>query len=173
MGLAVIQAAKKRGAKRIFAVDINPAKFDIATQLGATDCLNPMDYEDPIQSVLVKETTWGIDYTFDCRGNVNVMRSALEAAHRGWGISCVIGVAASVQEIATRPFQLVTGRQWKGTAFGGFKSRDDVPQLVNQVLAGDMEIDLYVTHRMQGVERTLDAVEALHGGDCLRAVVSY
>ena len=118
-------------------------------------------------------TTWGVDYTFDCTGNVEVMRTALEAAHRGWGVSVVIGVAAAGKEIATRPFQLVTGRTWKGTAFGGFKSRDEVPPLVDQVLNGELPIDAYVTHRLSGVENTLGAVDALHGGDCLRAVVSY
>ena len=116
---------------------------------------------------------WGLDYTYDCTGNTEVMRAALEAAHRGWGVSTVIGVAASGQEISTRPFQLVTGRVWKGTAFGGFKSRDEVPELVKRTLCGDIEIEPYITHRLEGVEKTLDAVDALHGGDCLRAVVSY
>ena len=126
VGLAVIQASKARGARRIFAVDIDPAKFPIATQLGATDCVNSRELPagfSTVQSYLVSLTQWGVDYTFDATGNVQVMRSALECAHRGWGQSCVIGVAPSGHEIATRPFQLVTGRQWKGTAFGGFKSR--------------------------------------------------
>lgn len=173
VGLAVIQAAKIRGARRIFAVDTNPDKFAIAQEFGATDCLNPLDEETPIQQRLVGITQWGVDYTFDCTGNTNVMRAALEAAHRGWGVSVVIGVAAAGHEIQTRPFQLVTGRTWKGTAFGGFKSRDEVPDLVDRVLAGELPIDAYVTDRMTGVENTLAAVDALHSGNCLRAVVSY
>ena len=174
MGLAVIQAAKIRGARRIFAVDTNPDKFAVATEFGATDCINPLDDEEtPIQQRLVAETQWGVDYTFDCTGNTSVMRAALEAAHRGWGVSVVIGVAAAGHEIATRPFQLVTGRTWKGTAFGGFKSRDEVPQLVDRVLANELPIDAYITHNFDGVDKTHDAIDALHGGNCLRAVVTY
>mmetsp|Transcript_22867 Transcript_22867/g.27552 ORF Transcript_22867/g.27552 Transcript_22867/m.27552 type:complete len:130 (+) Transcript_22867:154-543(+) len=118
-------------------------------------------------------TPWGVDYSFDCTGNVNVMRSALECAHRGWGTSCVIGVAASGHEISTRPFQLVTGRIWKGTAFGGFKSRTDVPVLVDRMLSGELPIDHYITDTFDGVDKTNEAIEALHGGSCLRAVVQY
>jgi S-(hydroxymethyl)glutathione dehydrogenase/alcohol dehydrogenase len=123
VGLAAVQGAQMRGASRIFAIDTNPDKFELATQLGATDCVNPNDHDKPIQNVLVDMTTWGVDYTFECTGHTAVMRAALESAHRAWGVSCVIGVAASGQEISTRPFQLVTGRSWVGTAFGGFKSR--------------------------------------------------
>merc|ERR1711874_360971 len=173
VGLAAIQGAKMRGAKRIFAIDMNPGKFDMARQLGATDCVNPKDHEKPIQQVLIDMTKWGVDYTFDAIGNVHVMRSALEAAHRGWGESCVIGVAAAGQEISTRPFQLVTGRQWKGTAFGGWKSRTEVPQLVQTVMRGTLELDHYITHTFDGIEGTKDAIEALHSGNCLRAVVTY
>ena len=113
------------------------------------------------------------DYTFDCTGNTNVMRAALECAHRGWGTSCVIGVAAAGQEISTRPFQLVTGRRWVGTAFGGWKSRTDVPKLVDRYLTGELDLEPYVTHTFDGVAATNDAFDALHGGDCLRAVVVY
>ena len=113
----------------ITAVDINPAKFDTAKEWGATDCLNPKDYDKPIQAVINELTEWGCDYTFECIGNTQVMRAALECAHRGWGQSVVIGVAAAGQEISTRPFQLVTGRQWKGTAFGGYKSRVQVRRI--------------------------------------------
>lgn len=173
VGLAVVQAAKMAGARRIFAIDLNKSKFQIATKLGATDCLNPADYEEPMNVVLVKMTQWGVDYTFDCTGNVKVMRQALEAAHRGWGMSCVIGVAAAGMEIATRPFQVVTGRRWCGTAFGGWKSRSDVPKLVERNLAGELPIDHFITHRFKGVEEISKAIDALHGGDCLRAVVSY
>jgi S-(hydroxymethyl)glutathione dehydrogenase/alcohol dehydrogenase len=173
VGLAVIQAAKIRGARRIFAVDTNPDKFGIATEFGATDCVNPLELDGPVAAHLVGLTQWGVDYTFDCTGNTEVMRAALECAHRGWGVSVVIGVAAAGHEIATRPFQLVTGRTWKGTAFGGFKSRDEVPELVDRVLAGDLPIDAYITHNFDGVDNTHAAIDALHGGDCLRAVVSY
>lgn len=121
VGLAVIEAAQRAGATTIVAVDTNPAKFPTATEWGATECLNPKDFDKPIQQVLVEKSPdgWGFDYTFEAIGNVQVMRAALEAAHRGWGESCVIGVAAAGTEISTRPFQLVTGRTWKGTAFGG------------------------------------------------------
>ncbi len=114
-----------------------------------------------------------MDYTFDCTGIVSVMRAALECAHRGWGTSCVIGVAASGHEISTRPFQLVTGRTWKGTAFGGFKSRRDVPKLVQRCIDGQLPVDHFITHKFDGVENTNAAIDALHGGKCLRAVVKY
>ena len=118
-------------------------------------------------------STWGVDYPFDCTGNVEVMRAALECAHRGWGQSCVIGVAGAGKEIATRPFQLVTGRKWVGTAFGGWKSRAAVPQLIDRSLKGEIPVDHYITHLFDGVDKTNDAVDALHSGDCLRAVVRY
>lgn len=119
VGLAVIQGAKMAGASKIIAVDINPSKFEIAKELGATDFVNPAELDKPVQQYIAGDLTdWGVDYSFDCTGNVEVMRSALECAHRGWGESCVIGVAASGHELSTRPFQLVTGRVWKGTAFG-------------------------------------------------------
>ena len=154
VGLAVIQAAKMRGCSRIFAIDINPSKFAIATELGATDCISPRELPEgtTIQQHIVSLTKWGVDYTFDATGSVQVMRSALECAHRGWGQSCVIGVAPAGHEISTRPFQLVTGRQWKGTAFGGFKSRTEVPGLVEQYLTGELPIEQYITHEFEGVE---------------------
>eukprot|EP00934_Nitzschia_sp_Nitz4_P002346 Nitzschia sp. Nitz4//scaffold102_size76354//74059//76187//NITZ4_005646-RA/size76354-snap-gene-0.144-mRNA-1//-1//CDS//3329532291//2346//frame0 len=174
VGLAVVQGAKMAGASRIIAVDINNGKFEMAKQLGATDFVNPKRIEGPVQKYIAGELTpWGVDYTFDCTGNVGVMRAALECAHRGWGVSCIIGVAASGHEISTRPFQLVTGRTWKGTAFGGFKSRKDVPQLVERSLSGALPIDHYVTHVYDGVDMMNDAIVALHGGDCLRCVVRY
>ena len=174
--MSVIQAAKLSGARRIFAIDINNKKFPAAVASGATDCINSIEdvtENETIVSKLIGMTDWGVDYTFDCTGNTNVMRDALEAAHRGWGVSCVIGVAASGQEISTRPFQLVTGRTWKGTAFGGWKSRSDVPVLVDRYLDGDFEIDHYITHEFNGVEETNKAFDALHSGDCLRAIVKY
>ena len=174
VGLAVVQGAKMAGASRIIGVDINPEKFVSAMALGATDCVNPKDFEIPIQQHIAGTMTpWGVDYSFDCTGNVQVMRAALECSHRGWGTSCVIGVAASGHELSTRPFQLVTGRVWKGTAFGGFKSRTDVPQLVNRFMKGNLPIDHFITHTFTGVGKTNDAIDALHGGECLRAVVSY
>lgn len=208
VGLSVIQGARMRGAKRIFAIDTNSGKFDVATQFGATDCINPTDHDRPIQEVLVEMscTGFGIDYTFDATGNTEVMRAALEAAHRGWGESCVIGVAKSGAEISTRPFQLVTGRKWLGTAFGGVKSRSEVPPMIDDYMNGDLELvggakhkqfvvffggvkhlytnymwcvihiftqDQFITHRFEGIEGTMDAIEALHSGDCLRAVVTY
>eukprot|EP00050_Salpingoeca_kvevrii_P006343 m.288814 g.288814 ORF g.288814 m.288814 type:complete len:402 (-) comp12029_c0_seq1:80-1285(-) len=173
VGLAVIQAAQMAGATRIFAIDTNDKKFELAKQLGATDCLNPRDFDKPIQQVLIEKTQWGIDYTFDATGNTEVMRAALESAHRGWGKSCVIGVAAAGHEISTRPFQLVTGRWWGGTAFGGYKSRSEVPELVDMYVRGDLPIDHYITHNFSGVESINDAIDALHSGDCLRAVVHY
>uniref|UniRef100_A0A7S0R9Y7 S-(hydroxymethyl)glutathione dehydrogenase n=1 Tax=Chlamydomonas leiostraca TaxID=1034604 RepID=A0A7S0R9Y7_9CHLO len=172
VGLAVIEAAKKAGAARIFAVDINPAKFATAKEFGATDCLNPKDYDKPIQAVLVELTEWGCDYTFECIGNVQVMRAALEASHRGWGQSVIIGVAAAGQEISTRPFQLVTGRQWKGTAFGGYKSRIQVPDLVKEYMGGSTLLDKYITHRMK-FSQINEAFDLLHKGDCLRVVLTF
>ncbi|ETW00604.1 S-(hydroxymethyl)glutathione dehydrogenase/class III alcohol dehydrogenase [Aphanomyces invadans] len=173
VGLAVIQAAKKAGANRIFAIDPNTSKFAMAQELGATDCIDPTASNVPIQQVLVEKTKWGVDYTYDCTGNTEVMRAALEASHRGWGESCVIGVAAAGHEIQTRPFQLITGRTWKGTAFGGYKSRTQVPQLVQQSMEGKLPIDHFITHKFQGVDSINDAIKALKSGNCLRAVVTY
>lgn len=121
IGLAVIMGAKEAGAKQIIGIDMNPEKFKLATEFGATECINPKDFlaDTPFQQQLVEKYNGGFDYTFECIGNVGVMRCALEAAHKGWGVSVIIGVAGAGQEIATRPFQLVTGRTWKGTAFGG------------------------------------------------------
>merc|ERR1712217_600257 len=176
VGLAVVQGAKAVGATTIVGIDMNPKKFEIAKQLGCTYCVNPKDHGDkPIQQVLVEmsPTKFGFDYTFDCTGNTDVMRSALEAAHRGWGQSCVIGVAAAGKELSTRPFQLITGRRWLGTAFGGWKTRDAIPMLVDREMKGEIVVDHYITHRFDGVAATKDAIEALHSGDCLRAVVKY
>ena len=178
VGLAVVQAAKIAGASRIIGIDLNKDKFAIAAKLGCTDVVCPSEHDKPIQQVIVGMTKWGVDYSFDCTGNVEVMRAALECAHRGWGESCVIGVAASGKEIATRPFQLVTGRVWKGTAFGGWKSRSAVPKLVERCLAGELPVAHYVTHSIdvEGgnvAKATNSAIDALHGGNCLRAVVTY
>ena len=179
VGLAVVQAAKMAGAARIIGVDLNKDKFRVASQLGCTDVVCPSDHAKPVQQVISGELTkWGVDYSFDCTGNVDVMRAALECAHRGWGESCVIGVAAAGKELATRPFQLVTGRVWKGTAFGGWKSRSAVPKLVERCLSGELPVDHYVTHSIavrdgDVAAATNAAIDALHSGDCLRAVVTY
>jgi len=176
VGFAVIQAAKAVGASHIVGVDINPGKFALAKELGCTECYNPADYgEESMQKVLVRTspTGHGYDYTFDCTGNVNVMRSALESAHRGWGECCLIGVAASGKEISTRPFQFITGRKCGGTAFGGWKTRDAIPMLTNKMMKGEIVVDHFITHRFEGVGNTTKAIEALHSGDCLRAVVKY
>ncbi|PNW76217.1 hypothetical protein CHLRE_12g543350v5 [Chlamydomonas reinhardtii] len=172
VGLAVIEAAKRAGASRIIAVDINPTKFPAAKEFGATDCINPKDHEKPIQQVIVEMTEWGCDYTFECIGNTAVMRAALECAHRGWGTSVIIGVAAAGQEISTRPFQLVTGRRWMGTAFGGYKSRVQVPELVQEYQAGKTLLDKYVTHNMK-FDQINEAFELLHAGECLRCVLTF
>lgn len=140
--------------------------------MGAAECVNSMTCEGgDVKAVLMKKEKWGYDYTFDCTGNVNVMRTALEVAHRGWGEMCIIGVAAAGKEISTRPFQLVTGRQWKGTAFGGWKARKEVPQLVQTVMRGEMDLDAYITHQHKGLEGVNQAIHDLHSGSCLRAVV--
>lgn len=172
LGLSVIQAAKLAGARYIVGVDINDGKFDLAKEMGATECVNSLTCEGgDVKQWLLGREKWGYDYTYDCTGNVNVMRTALEVAHRGWGESCVIGVAAAGKEISTRPFQLVTGRNWKGTAFGGWKSRTEVPKLVQTVMRGEMPLDNYITHKYNGLENVNSAIEALHDGTCLRAVV--
>lgn len=170
VGLSVIEGSKNAAAKRIIAVDLDPKKFDLAAKFGATDFVNPKDYDKPIQQVLVDMTGGGVDYSFDCTGNVQVMRSALEACHIGWGQSVIIGVAGAGQEISTRPFQLVTGRQWKGTAFGGYKSRSQVPGLVDAYMNGEVQIDPYVTHNVN-LKDINDAFVLMHEGKSLRAVI--
>jgi D-arabinose 1-dehydrogenase-like Zn-dependent alcohol dehydrogenase len=161
------------GCTDIIGVDINSKKFEIAMRLGATHCFNSLEVPDKdIKKALLARQKWGYDFTFDCTGIVKVMRDALEVAHRGWGESCIIGVAAAGQEIQTRPFQLVTGRNWKGTAFGGYKSRTEVPQLVQRVMRNELPIDEYITHEYDGIENVNKSIEALHSGDCLRAVIN-
>jgi S-(hydroxymethyl)glutathione dehydrogenase/alcohol dehydrogenase len=171
VGLAAIMGCKAAGASRIIGVDINKTKFETAKQFGATECINPHDYDKPIQQVLVDMCDGGPDFTFEAVGNVSTMRAALEACHKGWGVSVIIGVAASGQEISTRPFQLVTGRTWKGTAFGGWKSRDSVPKLVSDYLAGKLKVDEFVTHTMN-LEKINEAFDLMHHGTSIRSVVS-
>ncbi len=172
IGLSVIQGAVMAKAGRIIAVDINPAKFDFARSLGATDFVNPADHDVPVQEVIVDLTDGGVDYSFECIGNVEVMRAALECCHKGWGESVIIGVAGSGQEIATRPFQLVTGRVWRGTAFGGVRGRTDLPGMVDQYMAGEIEIDSMITHTM-GLGDINHAFDLMHEGKSIRSVVLY
>lgn len=173
VGLAVIMGAKAAGAKQIIAVDINPRKFDIAKEFGATDCVNPADHES-ITQVLIDMTEedgfGGLDYTFECIGLKQTMRAALECCHKGWGQSCIIGVAASGVEISTRPFQLVTGRRWAGSAFGGYKSRDGVPKLVEKYMKKEIKVDEFITHKFT-LDRINEAFDAMHAGECIRAIV--
>jgi len=172
IGLAVVHGAQLAGAGRIIAIDTNPAKFDLARAFGATDCVNPADHDRPIQQVIVEMTGWGADHTFECIGNVQVMRAALESAHRGWGQSVIIGVAGAGQEIATRPFQLVTGRRWLGTAFGGVKGRTEVPAMVQDAMAGRIRLAPFVTHTMP-LTRINEAFDLMHEGKSIRSVVHY
>ncbi|MGY1458627.1 S-(hydroxymethyl)glutathione dehydrogenase/class III alcohol dehydrogenase [Luteimonas sp. A534] len=172
IGLAVIQGAVQAKAARIIAIDTNPSKFELATQMGATDCVNPKDHDTPIQQVVVEMTGWGVDHSFECIGNVNVMRAALECAHRGWGQSVVIGVAGAGQEISTRPFQLVTGRKWLGTAFGGVKGRTQLPGMVEDAMRGDIQLAPFVTHTLP-LERINEAFDLMHEGKSIRTVIHY
>ncbi|MBZ4184977.1 S-(hydroxymethyl)glutathione dehydrogenase/class III alcohol dehydrogenase [Thermomonas sp. RSS23] len=172
IGLAVIQGARQAKAGRIIAVDTNPAKFDMAREFGATDCVNPKEFDKPIQQVIVEMTGWGVDHSFECIGNVNVMRAALECAHRGWGQSVIIGVAGAGQEISTRPFQLVTGRKWMGTAFGGVKGRSQLPGMVEDAMRGDIQLAPFVTHTM-GLEAINEAFDLMHAGKSIRSVVHF
>ncbi len=172
IGLSVVQGAVMAGAARILAVDLNDDKFAMARMLGATDFINPSAYDLPIQDVIVELTDGGVDYSFECIGNTSVMRAALECCHKGWGESVIIGVAGAGQEICTRPFQLVTGRVWRGTAFGGVRGRSELPGYVENYLAGKINIDDMVTHTM-GLEDINRAFDLMHAGDSIRSVVIY
>ncbi len=172
IGLAVIQGAVMAGAERIIAIDINPDKFDLARQFGATDMVNPKDYDQPIQQVIIDLTDGGVDYSFECIGNVQVMRSALECCHKGWGESIIIGVAGAGEEIATRPFQLVTGRVWKGSAFGGVKGRTELPGYVDQYMNGKLKIDEFITHDLP-FNKINEAFDLLHAGKSIRTVLHF
>ena len=171
IGLAVIEAAVVSGASRIIAIDLNKSKFEAAKLWGATDFLSPLDSDKPIETVIVEMTDGGVDYSFECVGNVAVMRSALECCHKGWGESVILGVAAGGKEISTRPFQLVTGRVWRGTAFGGYKSRIDVPVLADRCMAGELKLEPYITHNMK-FDQINEAFHLLHEGKCLRVVLT-
>lgn len=171
IGLNVIQGLKLVGAQRIIGVDINTNRTQLATQFGMTDFINANDVDDVTQAI-IELTKGGVDYSFECIGNVNTMRQALECCHKGWGESVIIGVAGAGQEISTRPFQLVTGRVWRGTAFGGARGRTDVPKIVDWYMEGKINIDDLITHNMP-LEDINTAFDLMHKGDSIRSVVLY
>ncbi len=172
IGLSAVQGAVMAGAARIIGVDLNPAKFELARQLGATDCVNPAEHAAPIQDVIVELTDGGVDYSFECIGNVDVMRAALECCHKGWGESTIIGVAGGGEEIRTRPFQLVTGRVWRGSAFGGVKGRSELPSYVEKAQKGEIPLDTFITHTM-GLEDINKAFDLMHEGKSIRTVIHF
>jgi len=171
VGLAVAMGCKKAGATRIIGVDTNPSKFEIAKKFGVTEFVNPKDHEGKsMVDVLVGMTDGGLDYTFECIGNVNTMRDALESCVKGWGTSVIIGVAIAEQEISTRPFQLVTGRTWKGCAFGGYKSLDSIPKLVDMYMNKEIMVDEFITHRLK-LENINEAFQLMHKGKSIRVMI--
>ncbi|MDP0561984.1 MAG: S-(hydroxymethyl)glutathione dehydrogenase/class III alcohol dehydrogenase [Candidatus Endonucleobacter sp. (ex Gigantidas childressi)] len=172
IGLSAIIGATMAKAGRIIAIDINESKFDIARQLGATDFINPKKHNKPIQDVIVEMTDGGVDYSFECIGNVQLMRSALECCHKGWGESVIIGVAGAGEEIATRPFQLVTGRVWKGSAFGGVKGRSELPDYVQRYMDGEFELDTFITHTMKLDDINM-AFDLMREGKSIRTVIHF
>lgn len=173
IGLSVVQGAVMAKASRILCIDTNPDKFVMAKALGATDFVNPKDYGDtPIQQVVIDMTHGGVDYSFECIGNVRVMRSALECCHKGWGESTIIGVAGAGEEICTRPFQLVTGRVWRGSAFGGVKGRSQLPGYVERYMKGEIKIDEMITEVMP-LEDINRAFDLMHEGKVVRSVIVY
>ncbi|MDF2415544.1 S-(hydroxymethyl)glutathione dehydrogenase/class III alcohol dehydrogenase [Aeromonas sp. 1HA1] len=172
IGLSAVIGARLAKAGRIIAIDINESKFELARKLGATDCINPNDYDKPIQEVIVELTDGGVAFSFECIGNVKVMRAALECCHKGWGESIIIGVAGAGQEISTRPFQLVTGRVWRGSAFGGVRGRSELPSYVQRYMQGEFRLDDFITHTMP-LEQINDAFDLMHEGKSIRTVIHY
>ena len=172
IGLNVVQGARLAGANMIVGIDLNPARKEMAERFGMTHFVNPSELDGDLVPYLVDLTDGGADYSFECIGNVNTMRQALECAHRGWGESIIVGVAGAGQEISTRPFQLVTGRVWKGTAFGGAKSRRDVPKIVDWYMDGKIEIDPMITHTMP-LDQINDAFDLMHKGESIRSVITF
>jgi S-(hydroxymethyl)glutathione dehydrogenase/alcohol dehydrogenase len=172
IGLNVIQGARLAGADMIVGVDLNPGREAIARKFGMTHFVNPSEVEGDLVPYLVSLTKGGADYTFECIGNTKVMRQALESAHKGWGTSVIIGVAPAGAEISTRPFQLVTGRNWRGSAFGGARGRSDVPRIVDWYMDGKIDIDSLITHTLP-LERINDAFDLMHRGESIRSVVVY
>jgi len=171
IGLNVVQGARMVGADRIIGVDLNPEREALGRQFGMTDFVNPKDAGD-VTAAIIDLTNGGVDYSFECIGNVNTMRQALECCHKGWGESCIIGVAGAGQEISTRPFQLVTGRVWKGTAFGGARGRTDVPKIVDWYMDGKINIDDLITHKMPLADIN-KAFDLMHAGTSIRSVVEF
>jgi S-(hydroxymethyl)glutathione dehydrogenase / alcohol dehydrogenase len=172
IGLNVIQGARMVGANMIVGVDINPKKRALAEKFGMTHFVNPKEVEGDLVAYLVELTKGGADYSFECIGNVKIMRQALECCHKGWGVSVIIGVAGAGEEISTRPFQLVTGRVWKGSAFGGARGRTDVPKIVDWYMEGKINIDDMITHVMP-IEQINDAFDLMHKGESIRSVVRF
>jgi S-(hydroxymethyl)glutathione dehydrogenase / alcohol dehydrogenase len=172
IGLSVIQGLVMAKAERIIAVDLNEKKFEMAKQLGATDFIVPQPGGVPVQQAIIDLTDGGVDYSFECIGNVNTMRAALECCHKGWGESTIIGVAAAGQEIATRPFQLVTGRVWRGTAFGGVKGRSQLPGYVERYLNGEIKVEPLITHVLP-LEQINEAFALMHQGQSIRSVIKF
>lgn len=172
IGLSVIQGAVMAKAERIIAIDINERKFQLARQFGATDCINPQKHSVPIQEVVIELTNGGVDYSFECIGNVSLMRAALECCHKGWGESTIIGVAGSGQEISTRPFQLVTGRVWRGSAFGGVKGRSQLPSYVENYMHGNINIDDMVSYTLP-LDEINKAFDLMHADKSIRSVITY
>jgi S-(hydroxymethyl)glutathione dehydrogenase/alcohol dehydrogenase len=172
IGLSVVQGAVMAKASRIIVVDINEDKFEFAKQLGATDCVNPKNLSVPVQEAIVEMTDGGVDYSFECVGDVGIMRAALECCHKGWGESTIIGVAGAGKEISTRPFQLVTGRVWRGSAFGGVKGRSQLPGYVDRYLKGEIKVDPFVTFEMPITEISR-AFDLMHDGKAIRSVVTF
>ena len=172
IGLSAIIGARLAKAGRIIAIDINESKFELARKLGATDCINPNTFDKPIQEVIVEMTDGGVDFSFECIGNVKVMRAALECCHKGWGESVIIGVAGAGQEISTRPFQLVTGRVWRGSAFGGVRGRSELPSYVQRYMQGEFKLDDFITHTMP-LEQINEAFDLMHEGKSIRTVIHY
>jgi S-(hydroxymethyl)glutathione dehydrogenase/alcohol dehydrogenase len=172
IGLNVVQGAKLVGADKIIGVDINPKRKALAEKFGMTHFVNPKEIKGDLVPYLVDLTGGGADYSFECIGNTDLMRQALECCHRGWGVSVIIGVAAAGKEISTRPFQLVTGRVWKGTAFGGVRGRTGVPKIVDWYMDGKINIDDLITHTMP-LEKINDAFELMHSGESIRSVALY
>jgi S-(hydroxymethyl)glutathione dehydrogenase/alcohol dehydrogenase len=172
IGLNVVQGARMVGADQIVGVDVNPGRREIAERFGMTDFVNPKDVKGDLVAHLVELTGGGADYSFECVGDVKLMRQALECCHKGWGVSVIIGVAPAGAEISTRPFQLVTGRVWKGTAFGGARGRTDVPRIVDWYMSGKIQIDPLITHTLP-FERINEAFDLMHAGTSIRTVVTF
>ncbi|MCV2502818.1 MAG: S-(hydroxymethyl)glutathione dehydrogenase/class III alcohol dehydrogenase, partial [Neisseriaceae bacterium] len=172
IGLSAVIGAHLNQASRIIGIDTNPDKFPLAKKLGATDVINPKDYDRPIQEVIIELTNGGVDYSFECIGNVDVMRQALECCHKGWGESIIIGVAPAGAEIRTRPFQLVTGRVWRGSAFGGVKGKSQLPSLINEYLQHEFEVKDFITYTLP-LEEINQAFDLMHAGKSIRSVILF